>query len=189
VGVGDDIGLDKALIAEYGMVIHAFDPTPSTIEWLSENKPLIPPTFHFHPWAITDRDGTLTLYPRITKRGQKSRMMYTLVPEKGSIDAGIEVPAFTIKSIMSKLGHHHIDFLKMDIEGAEYAVLEQMLDCTIRPKQILVEFHHRFPGIGMRKTAYLIEKLRIADYRIFAISETGREISFLLDAGSVSRAV
>jgi hypothetical protein len=47
-----------------------------------------------------------------------------------------------------------------------------------------VEFHHRFPGIGLEKTVDLIERLRGADYKIFAISEIGREVSFLrLNAG------
>lgn len=179
LGVGDDVGLDRALIAEFGVEIHAFDPTPSTIEWLAKAEPLSSTRFYFHPWAITARDGTLILYPRVTKRGQNSKTMYTLVAEESSIDSGIEVQAFTIKSIMSNLGHRHIDLLKMDIEGAEYDVLKNMLDCRIRPTQLLVEFHHRFPGIGLQSTIDLIGLLRSNGYRIIAVSETGREVSFL----------
>ena len=77
------------------------------------------------------------------------------------------------------LGHTQIDLLKIDIEGAEYEVLEGLLESPIKPGQLLVEFHHRFPGIGVERTAEIIRKLRKAGYKIFAISETGREVSFL----------
>ena len=36
-----------------------------------------------------------------------------------------------------------------------------------------------FPGIGLEKTADIIERLRNAEYKIIAISEIGREVSFL----------
>ena len=67
----------------------------------------------------------------------------------------------------------------MDIEGAEYEVLEGLLDSPILPTQLLVEFHHRFVKDGLNRTYELIGKLRNAGYRIFAISEIGREVSFL----------
>ncbi len=45
--------------------------------------------------------------------------------------------------MMADLGHTEIDLLKMDIEGAEYDVIQNMLASfpQILPKQILVEFH------------------------------------------------
>ncbi len=36
-----------------------------------------------------------------------------------------------------------------------------------------------FPGIGLEKTTDILERLRGAGYKIFAISEIGREVSFL----------
>jgi hypothetical protein len=45
-----------------------------------------------------------------------------------------------------------------------------------------VEYHHRFPGIGKRRTAESIAALRDLGYRIFGISETGREVCFVLES-------
>jgi hypothetical protein len=45
--------------------------------------------------------------------------------------------------------------------------------------QLLVEFHHRFADIGLARTAGMIARLRGCGYRIFAVSETGREVSFV----------
>ena len=37
VGVGFDTAFDQALMAQFGLVIHGFDPTPRVIEWLQQN--------------------------------------------------------------------------------------------------------------------------------------------------------
>ena len=80
---------------------------------------------------------------------------------------------------MGTLGHTSIDIIKMDIEGAEYAVLENLLSEKIKPGHLLVEFHHRFPGIGKNMTSDIIQRMRLAGYRILYVSATGREITFI----------
>ena len=46
----------------------------------------------------------------------------------------------TMKDLMSDNGHRNIDVFKADIEGAALPILEQMLDQSIFPTQIIVEF-------------------------------------------------
>jgi len=176
-GVGDDVDFDLALIDGYGVQVHAFDPTPSAMAMVEERD--LPRQFEFHPWAVAGEDGTLTLYRRVRHDGSASSVMYTMSPDDAVDEEGIVTPAYTVESILGQLAHTHIDLLKLDIEGAEYAVLDSMLDSDLRPKQLLVEFHHRFEGIGLERTAQLIERLHAVGYRIFAISDVGREVSFL----------
>ena len=177
LGVGDDIDFDLSVIEKYGVTVHAFDPTPSSIDMLDGRD--LPQRFEFHPWAVSATDGSLTFYPRLRKDGSKSDVMYTMIAEEETIDDAIEVAAYSLSTISEKLGHQKIDLMKMDIEGAEYEVLDGLLASPIKPTQLLVEFHHRFPGIGLAKTADVIQRLRAAGYRIFAVSEIGREVSFL----------
>ena len=177
LGVGDDIDFDLSIIEKYGVEVHAFDPTPSSIDMLEGRD--LPDSFAFHPWAVTAEDGSLTFYPRLKKDGTKSNVMYTMIAEEETRVDAIEVPAYSLATISEKLGHRQIDLMKMDIEGAEYEVLDGLLASPIKPTQLLVEFHHRFPGIGLARTADVIERLRAAGYKIFAISEIGREVSFL----------
>ena len=178
LGVGEDIDFDLSIIDRYQVELHAFDPTPSSIDMLKAAD--LPQEFRFYPWAITAEDGTLKFYPRVRKDGSKSAVMFTMIAEDGSVDDVIEVPAFCLSSVTNKLGHDRIDLLKMDIEGAEYEVVEGLLASHIKPRQLLVEFHHRFAAIGLKKTADMVTRLRDAGYKIFAVSETGREVSFLL---------
>jgi len=53
-----------------------------------------------------------------------------------------------------------------------------MLARRIPVKQLLVEFHHRWPQIGIEKTKRAIQALNAAGYRIFSVSPSGEEYSF-----------
>jgi FkbM family methyltransferase len=48
----------------------------------------------------------------------------------------------SIKNIMMELNHHHIDLLKLDIEGSEIKVLEQMINDNIFPKYLCIESNY-----------------------------------------------
>lgn len=179
LGVGDSIDFDMDLIHHYGLAVHAFDPTPYSEEWIATLE--LPLNFVFHPWAAAGQDGSLRLFRRVNKRGKKSKVMWTADGNAGDGSDFIDAPAYTIGSMMNKLGHERIDILKVDVEGAEYDILDNLGTVDRLPIQLLVEFHHRFPGIGKEKTAASIEKLKTLGYKIFAISETGREIGFVLE--------
>ena len=62
-----------------------------------------------------------------------------------------------LSTILEKLGHNRIDILKMDIEGAEYEVIEDIISSTVPIQQVLIEFHHRFSSL--RKRSHLIPTL------------------------------
>jgi FkbM family methyltransferase len=184
-GVGDDIRFETELIERHGATVHGFDPTPTALRWL-ETRP-VPAGFLFHPWAAAGTDGSLTLYPRAKRRTSKSATMWTSDPAQADGARAIDVPAYTMPSIMRKLGHEHIDLVKMDIEGAEYDAIEAMLRLSRLPDQLLVEFHHRFPGIGKQKTLDCLARLRAAGYKLFAISRTGRELGFIAATAANSK--
>ena len=182
LGVGDSVEFDLHLIEHYGLTVHTFDPTPYSEEWMSGLE--LPPDLKFHKWAAAGEDGSLRLFRRISKRGKKSKVMWTVEGQAGDGSEYIDAPAYTIRTMMEKLGHERVDLLKIDVEGAEYEILDS-LDKTERlPVQLLVEFHHRFPGISKQRTAESIQMLRGLGYQIFSISETGREIGFVFNPDS-----
>ena len=178
LGVGDSIEFDIRLIERTGASVYAFDPTPNVEVTLAANTP--PPEFHFHAAAAASSDGELTLYPRVRSNGSLSTTMFTMVPEPRNANLGRDVPALTVSSMAEKNGHARIDLLKMDIEGAEYEVLDDLVANGPLPRQLLVEFHHRHKGIGRKKTERSLEQLRQKGYRAFYVAENMREFSFLL---------
>jgi FkbM family methyltransferase len=173
LGVGEEISFDLKLIERFGAWVHAFDPTPRSIEWLHGQT--LPPGFVFHAYGVAGFDGSRAFVPP----ENPSHVSHTVVPRASSRPA-IEVPMQRLGTITKMLGHRSIDLLKMDIEGAEYEVLADMLAQRIPVKQLLVEFHHRWPQLGIEKTKQAIRALHAAGYRIFSVSPSGEEYSFLL---------
>lgn len=64
---------------------------------------------------------------------------------------------------MAAHGHRAIDLLKMDIEGFEYGVVEQILAERIAVRQLCVEFHS---WLRPRQTWKTTWRLRRSGYRL-----------------------
>ena len=142
-GIGEDASFDTSVIAKYGCTVHAFDPTPRSIAWVRAN--VDDARFQFHDSAISDRDGTLRLYlPR-----DAAWVSASLVPGEHTRGEHIDVPTRRLASIRRDFGVP--DILKMDIEGAEYDVLRDLLSGpeAFFPKQLALEFHHFWPAFGL----------------------------------------
>jgi len=169
-GVGEDISFDLALIQRYGVTVHAFDPTPRSIEWVRAQR--LPAEFVMHEYGLAARDGLLEFTPPRNPR----HVSHTILAAADRGHAPIRVPVRSLPSIMAELGHDHIDLLKLDIEGAEFEVLEQLLVHGLDVRQIAVEFHHRFLGrLGFRRTEHVIGALNRAGYRACFVSREGKD--------------
>src|SRR5262249_23584492 len=105
---------------------------------------------------------------------------HTVLPGIGADERAIDVEVRRVSTLMRDLGHDRIDVLKMDIEGAEYEVIDDILAGSLNVTQLLVEFHHRFPGVGIERTRQAVERLNGAGYRVFWASPTGEEYGFIL---------
>ena len=155
VGVGEDISFDKALIDAYGCDVHAFDPTPRSIAFVERqlaDDPALAEKFHFEPVALWESDGTQRFY----SPANADHVSHSLTNLFGSDDY-IEVPTKTLRTLMAERGHDRVDLLKIDIEGAEYAVVGQLLEGDVLPKILCVEFDQPTPA---RKTLALVKRLR-----------------------------
>ncbi|HED37208.1 MAG TPA: FkbM family methyltransferase [Ignavibacteria bacterium] len=173
-GVGDDISFDVGLIKMYRLKVYAFDPTPRSIEWVEKN-PSIPESFIFNPWGISNEDKIEKFYPPLVD----AHVSFSINNIQNSNAKYIEGQVYKLGTIMKKLNHGKIDLLKMDIEGKEYEVLDDILESENYIGQIVVEFHHRYDKIGANKTKNIINKLNLKGYKIFYISDNGEEYSFI----------
>lgn len=170
-GVGQDISFDLAVIQQFGCSVQAFDPTPVCQSWVREQT--FPEQFRFHPTGLASTDGSIELFePRAPGAASFSK-------EAMTADArSVEVPVKRLSTILGELRHERLDVLKMDIEGCEYEVIDDLIATDLRPKQVLVEFHHRIHRRGLEPTKRAYDQLTNAGYRLFAISDLGDEYSF-----------
>lgn len=174
-GVGRDVSFDLKMIETYQVNIHAFDPTQKAIEWVKQQQ--LPEKFHFHNFGLADYDGTATFYPPENPEHVSATMLDRPVTKQQAYEGEVK----RLKTIVTKLEHPGIDVLKMDIEGMEYKVIDDIVKCEIPINQLLIEFHHRFEQVGLEKTIKAIDKLNEAGFSIFHVSETGQEFSFIKD--------
>jgi len=135
VGIGEDISFDLALIDMVGCTVHAFDPTPRSLRWLKSQ--VLPKEFVIHPYGIADHDGKAPFYPPANREW----VSHSIFPIPNSVGPVVPVDFKRFPTVMQLLKHDRLDLLKMDIEGAEYGVLKEILRESLAVKQIAVELH------------------------------------------------
>jgi len=178
-GIGRDVSFDLSLIDTFGMTVHGFDPTPRSRQWVTHQD--LPSRFVFHDVGVADSDGVARFFPPESPEHSS----YSLCNNPAG-DEGLEAPVRRLTTIAAELGHTHIDLLKMDIEGAEYEVLEDLGRTGFPVHQLLVEFHGRYFPEGDRKTDEAIRLLRAAGFRLFHVASNKLDHSFLGPTGPVS---
>lgn len=178
VGIGDNIAWDLAMIERFGCTVHAFDPTPRSSAWLRQQ--VLPPQFVHHAIAVAAHDGNLAFAAPSRSRDVNFRPLPAASAPAGAFSA----PAARLTTIARRLGHDRVDVLKLDIEGGEYGVLDDLLAGGPPVAQLLVEFHHGerahrgAPAIPFAATARAVAQLRAAGFRVLDISARGLEFTF-----------
>jgi FkbM family methyltransferase len=198
VGAGEDISFDTELKVRYDARVYIFDPMPEGINHFRKLNECVrigesltihdkmPFTYRitaeqlaeitFIEVGVWKEEGTLRFYEP-TREGYASHSVY-LFKESGRY---IEAPADRLSSLMKKLGHSAIDLVKLEIEGAEYAVIDTILEDKLDVKLILVEFDEVHNAKGklfhyrIKKTC---DKLRNAGYVLIHSTESMKR-SFL----------
>jgi len=167
-GIRDMPTFGATLAKTFGCEVHAFDPSPVSIEWwdgpkANELREL--PNYHFHPYGAGGIDGDLELkeydwgqvsiirYPGFTVdcegydpllkgQGKGCKLLAT------GTQKSFKLPVKTLPTIIEELGHEGrtIDILKVDVEGSEFSFLENLLDstggCPEFVEQLAIEWHH-----------------------------------------------
>ena len=168
-GVGDNIAFDLELIERFGVHVFAFDPTPDSVAWIKSQD--VPREFHLVEYGIADFDGDADFH-------KFDGIQFAIGPVTHS-HSPTRLPVRRLNTIMTELGHSRIDLLKMNIEGGEYPAIGDVAASGIDIDQLLVQFHHWLPGYSSAQTRHAVELLGRRGFKIFNISETGREYSFI----------
>lgn len=170
-GLGEDISFDLAMVTSCGATVHGFDPTPTISDWGARHD--LPANFHFHAIGLAGRDGEVS-FGAPTGHGRDD---FTIL--RGAAEDAVKFPVARLETLMQRLGHPHIDLVKMDVEGAEYEALTDILSTSIRPSQLLIEFHYFGMTNGVDFVLKAVSALQKSGYKIFSVAPLGREISFI----------
>lgn len=173
-GLGEDTSWDEAML-RLGARVYGFDPTPRASVYVQSRDELRQArgSFVYTKEGLAVEKGTV----RFTMPKNPSHVSL----RKGvfsKIGDTLELQVDTLDDFMKRNGHKSIDILKIDIEGAEYEVLEDLSRRKNFPfTQLLVEFHQRFEGIGEERHQKVLNELLHNGFVILK-STTSHEISF-----------
>lgn len=156
-GAGEDISFDCALAERFKCIVRIIDPTPRAIQHFKQLELAIKENnrfpinnsdsefydikavdfsrINFLPIGISDKDAELKFFmPRnplhvscSTVNLQKTEDYFT-------------AQCYRLETVMSQQEDKQVDLLKMDIEGAEYSVIRDILASGLLPRILLIEF-------------------------------------------------
>ena len=161
-GVGEDIDFELMLIERFGTYVYAFDPTPRAIEHVNKVASKID-KFRFLPVGIWSSDETLRFYAPENPT-HVSHSVVDSNPNRPYFDAHCK----KISTLMSELGHDNIDLLKMNIEGAEYEVLQSLVNDKLYPRVICLTFEGRS---ALVQAVQWCKKLRSRGYELAGLCQ------------------
>ena len=159
-GVGEDISFDRALIKEFGCLVWAMDPTPRAVAFVEKTAAGLP-NFHFLPIGLWSTDSLQRFYTP-----QNPNHVSHSVVNLQRTQSFFEAECRRISGIADDLGHEHITLIKLDIEGAEYEVVESMLEDGLLPTVLCVEFDQPTP---IRRVLRMLTRLREVGYSVVAV--------------------
>ncbi|QDK80506.1 FkbM family methyltransferase [Spirosoma sp. KCTC 42546] len=157
IGAGEDISFDTELKVIYDAQVFIFDPMPEGVnhfrklkEFTKNQQPLtIEPTVPF-TYRISEKQVEEITFVEIGVWDQKTNLKF-FAPERDDYASHslylfqesndyIEAPVDRLSNLMNMLGHSSLDVVKLEIEGAEYTVIDTIVKDKLDIKIILVEF-------------------------------------------------
>ena len=169
-GAGEDISFDTGIVERYRCEVIVLDPTPrarahfdqvlraarygtriainnSTDEFY-RLSPLHAEKMTFLDIGLWDKEDNLRFYsPK--DPAQVSHSALNLQKTTDFFTAHVE----RLSHLMERLGHASIDLFKIDIEGAEYKVLDSLLEDRIPVRILCVEFDEAHNPLDRKSSA------------------------------------
>lgn len=144
IDCGSNVGMSvlffKKLFPKCRMV--AIEPDPQAFRVLEKNvSDNRWENVTLHNAAVTGSEGTTSLYVSSDNPGD----LGTSTIAQSHLPCELTVPSVRLSTL---IGGSNVDFLKIDIEGAEMEVIDELdrSDALRRVRQMVIEYHHHIAG-------------------------------------------
>jgi FkbM family methyltransferase len=138
---GANVGVFTRVALDHGArTVVAIEPAPENLESLRRNfkEEIAAGRVIVYPKGVWDKDDMLTLR---RDPGNTAADSFVILKDKNA--ASIQVPLTTIDKLVAELKLERVDFIKMDIEGAETNALTggQATIAKYHPRMSLASYH------------------------------------------------
>jgi FkbM family methyltransferase len=151
--------------------VHAFEPSPVTFALLRRNLASDPERLHCSQVAVAGSSGAR----RLSLADDSAANSLDPAPE-GVAGSQVTVDSITLAEALERSGFPRVDVLKLDIEGAEYEVFEQLAPRGLDGVRSIVLECHRRPDASPERLA---ERLRRDGFDV-AVSGKSGELDLLV---------
>jgi FkbM family methyltransferase len=161
-GIGRDLDFERVMIKKHNRKIIAFDPTEISAKYVTD-------FFRFSPKA---RNLLVYVKKAITVDGRAVDFFAGETDSMASISKEHSIGSrktflYQSVSLGEIIQKYNVGYLKLDIEGSEYEILE---DCNLNLNvpQIAIEFHHFcIDNVSLTRTINIIENIREMGYTVY----------------------
>lgn len=180
---GSNIGLSILYYSKYypNCRVESFEPNPKVAEVLKQNtEGLKGCTINLHQEAVWIRDEVLAFGvegdPDAGRIGDSTGAGRNGGPDAGrtgdpdAVAGTVQVQARDLRSMLDR--EPRVDFLKIDVEGAESAIIPHIMPCLHKVQSLFVEYHSR-PG-EPQALGTILRCLEEAGFRYYLKTENRR---------------
>lgn len=178
VGIGEDMSFSSCILNERPLSkIFALDPTEKSFEWFKKSSFYQNKNIVFIRKALAKRSGKFNFH---TPKNEDHVSCSLEINKNVRLDEYCSVEALSLSDLRRMLNLTYIDVLKIDVEGSEYAILEDLSEKDVLPTQICVEYHDRFYNIFKPRSRKTHRHLKSIGYELVGISDSFQEITYKL---------
>ena len=168
LGAGEDISFEIELAARLAMTVHIFDPTPRSIAYSTsvigelETEGALTGRLLFHPYGVWSEAKVMRFYaPQ-----DATHVSHSILNMEHTTEF-FEAECWTPHQVVNRLDLDDLALLKLNIEGAEYEVMQSVFDAQIRPTVICITFdelHTQIDDGATRRLKGLIARFLAESY-------------------------
>ncbi len=159
------------MIKHHGAKAYGVDPTRKHRQALNDLEEKYKGHFVHVPFAISNVDGKVTFHE--SKVNESGSILEDHINIRQDETVKYEVQALSITSLLKHIDAEQVDILKLDLEGAEYDLLNTIQEEELVPfKQIFVEFHHHAVShFSKADTQRIVEKICSYGFNSFSLDD------------------
>ena len=168
--IGSWSGVLSLYAAKTAKMVHALDPDPICFKELNKNvilNPSIAQKIKTYQTAISNKKESLRLSARETYGASSS----SILERKRDSEKSLIIETISLFDFLNSENIQDIDFIKMDIEGAEFRILPTLASALKKLNQptLYISFHYNFlvenlyykniPSVFLNKLFFRLENI------------------------------
>jgi FkbM family methyltransferase len=170
VGCGHEAEFSKHLIEAHNLLAFGIDPTLKHTPFLKILEKTSKGRFRHLALAVTKINGFITFHE--SRQNESGSILSEHINVQNDDIIKYNVESVNLRELVRRIGKKPIDLIKLDLEGAEYELLNEINDEDINPfRQIFVEFHHHCTNHTTLETMQLVRNICSKGFKVFTLDQ------------------